>query len=401
MSDLNMQTGSVVPKYDPQNPYAYPAFMPSSADSSHRSFHVDDFPVPTVKSEEWKYAPLEKMRSFFMPYDASGETAIHIAYSDGSALDDHVHLHRVTRQELEDDPDSSFIPVDRVSVLGWNAAPQLYKIIITGTLPSALVVTVTSASLSLDSLHLFFTIEKRSQANIIVQHHGQGRLSESIDIRVKDYSTASFAFIQQGDKESQYLCSQRLTVGENARLNHSVITLSGDIARIRMDADFSGANGYLNMLGVYFADHGEYFEHRPYIVHNYPSCTSRVIYKGALNGSDTKSAWVGNALILPQAVGTDSYELNRNLLLTSEAKAESEPQLEIECGDIVGAGHASSIGHFDQEQLYYMESRGIPENIAKKLIIRGFFKELFDEIGILDLGDQLLHIIDTRLEHEE
>ena len=69
MSDLNMQTGSVVPKYDPQNPYAYPAFMPSSADSSRRSFHVDDFPVPTVKSEEWKYAPLEKMGSFFMPYD--------------------------------------------------------------------------------------------------------------------------------------------------------------------------------------------------------------------------------------------------------------------------------------------------------------------------------------------
>lgn len=126
------------------------------------------------------------------------------------------------------------------------------------------------------------------------------------------------------------------------------------------------------MLGIYFVDPGEHIEHRTMIVHNHPECKSRVVYKGALDGKGAHSTWVGNALIAPTAPGTDSYELNRNLVLTPGAIADSEPNLEIENGNIIGAGHASSVGRFDDEELFYLQSRGIPETEARKLVVRGF-----------------------------
>ena len=162
-----------------------------------------------------------------------------------------------------------------------------------------------------------------------------------------------------------------------------MVTLGGDVVRIRMDQDFGGPQGDLNMLGIYFADPGEHIEHRTMVVHNHPDCKSRVVYKGALDGQGAHSTWVGNALIQPTAPGTDSYELNRNLVLTPGAIADSEPNLEIENGNIIGAGHASS------------------EMEARKLVVRGFFGELVEEIGIPQIADHLMTIIDRRLARGE
>jgi Fe-S cluster assembly protein SufD len=110
---------------------------------------------------------------------------------------------------------------------------------------------------------------------------------------------------------------------------------------------------------------------------------------------------VGNALIQPSAPNTDSYELNRNLVLTPGAIADSEPNLEIENGNIVGAGHASSVGRFDDEELFYLQSRGIPEIEARKLVVRGFFGELVDQIGIAEISKHLMGVIDRRLARGE
>ena len=127
----------------------------------------------------------------------------------------------------------------------------------------------------------------------------------------------------------------------------------------------------------------------------------RKVYKGALDGKGAHSTWVGNALIAPTAPGTDSYELNRNLVLTPGASADSEPNLEIENGNIIGAGHASSVGRFDDEELFYLQSRGIPETEARKLVVRGFFGELVEEIGIPAISEHLMNVIDRRLARGE
>lgn len=218
-----------------------------------------------------------------------------------------------------------------------------------------------------------------------------------MEIVTGEDSHISTTFIQEWDRGSKHVGNHRIHVGKEASLRHSQVTLGGDVVRIRMDQDFGGEHGELNMLGIYFVDPGEHIEHRTMVVHNEPECKSRVVYKGALSGKGAHSTWVGNALIQPTAPGTDSYELNRNLVLTPGAVADSEPNLEIENGNIVGAGHASSVGRFDDEELFYLESRGIPEQEARKLVVRGFFGELVEEIGIDEIATHLMQAIDRRL----
>ncbi|CAB4710796.1 unannotated protein [freshwater metagenome] len=132
--------------------------------------------------------------------------------------------------------------------------------------------------------------------------------------------------------------------------------------------------------------------------HDVSHCKSRVTYKGALDGEGAHTVWIGDVAIRAVAEGTDTYELNRNLVLSDHARADSVPNLEIETGEIVGAGHASATGRFDDEQLFYLQSRGIPEHEARKLVVRGFFAELITKIGIADLEERLLGVIDDALE---
>jgi Fe-S cluster assembly protein SufD len=123
-----------------------------------------------------------------------------------------------------------------------------------------------------------------------------------------------------------------------------------------------------------------------------------VTYKGALQGESARSVWIGDVLIRKAAEGTDTYELNRNLVLTPGARADSVPNLEIETGEIEGAGHASATGRFDDEQLFYLKARGIPEDVARRLVVRGFFAELIQQIGVPAVEDRLQTAIEAELE---
>ncbi|HWJ85289.1 MAG TPA: SufD family Fe-S cluster assembly protein, partial [Cellulomonas sp.] len=138
---------------------------------------------------------------------------------------------------------------------------------------------------------------------------------------------------------------------------------------------------------------------RLFVDHAVPNCKSRVTYKGALQGEGAHTVWVGDVLIRKEAEGTDTYELNRNLVLTDGARADSVPNLEIETGLIEGAGHASATGRFDDEQLFYLRSRGIPETDARRLVVRGFFAELIHQIGVPEIEERLISAIEAELAH--
>src|SRR5690606_1809155 len=120
-------------------------------------------------------------------------------------------------------------------------------------------------------------------------------------------------------------------------------------------------------------------------------------YRGALQGDGARTVWVGDVLIRAEATGTDTYEINRNLVLTDGARADSVPNLEIETGEVAGAGHASATGRFDDEQLFYLMARGIPDEVARKLVVRGFFGELINKIPVDALRDRLDEAIEQRL----
>ena len=122
-----------------------------------------------------------------------------------------------------------------------------------------------------------------------------------------------------------------------------------------------------------------------------------MVYKGALDGEDAHTVWVGDVLIRANAVGTDTYEINRNLVLSGGGRADSVPNLEIETGEIIGAGHASTTGRFDDEQLFYLMSRGIASEEARRLVIRGFFSEIIGKIGDEVIEERLMSRIDNDL----
>lgn len=152
------------------------------------------------------------------------------------------------------------------------------------------------------------------------------------------------------------------------------------------------------LFGLYFTDAGQHQEHRLLVDHNVPHCKSNAVYKGALQGDDAHAVWIGDVLIEAAAEGTDTYEMNRNLVLTDGARVDSVPNLEIETGEIVGAGHASATGRFDDEQLFYLMARGIPELDARRLVVHGFFAELVQQIGVADIEERLLAKIAQELE---
>ena len=143
---------------------------------------------------------------------------------------------------------------------------------------------------------------------------------------------------------------------------------------------------------------GQHLEHRLFVDHGQPHCRSNVAYKGALQGAGARTVWIGDVLIRSNAVGTNTYELNRNLVLSDGARADSVPNLEIETGEIVGAGHASATGRFDDEQLFYLQARGIPEDEARRLVVRGFFADVIQQIGVDEVEERLLAAIDAELE---
>ncbi len=385
-----------MPAADPKDPYAMPALMPSSADRAIRSFDYADFDIPTRKQEDFRYTPVERVEEFFQPFASSDDVTATVGMIDGSALPDTVTVRTASKEETGVPAVGE--PADRIEAIEWAAAPSELVIDIRADTPTPVLVDVSGHGLDLAALHIVIVARPHVRADVVIEHTGSARLAEGVEVTAMQGSELSVTSVQEWNDDSKHVGGHRLRIGAEATLRHSVVTLGGDVVRLRMDQDFDGPHAKSDMLGIYFVGAGKHYEHRTMVVHNHPECMSRVIYKGALSGEHAHSTWVGNALIEPTAPGTDSYELNRNLVLTKGAIADSEPNLEIENGNIVGAGHASSVGRFDEEQLFYMESRGVPERQARKLVVHGFFKELVDQVGIPQIDDRIMATLDARLD---
>ena len=231
----------------------------------------------------------------------------------------------------------------------------------------------------------------------MIDHTGDGTYGEIVEVLVGDESDLTVVSIQDWSDEAVHTSAQFARLGRNSKLKHIVISLGGKTVRVTPNAEFTATGGDAELLGMYFADSGQHLEHRSYVDHAVAQCKSRVTYKGALQGDQAHTVWVGDVLIRKAAEGTDTYELNRNLLLTDGARADSVPNLEIETGEIEGAGHASASGRFDDEQLFYLQARGIDELDARRLVVRGFLNEVIQQIGIESLEERLNSSIESEL----
>jgi len=290
-------------------------------------------------------------------------------------------------------------PEDRVSAAGWEAAKAAYLIAIpANSSPEPSSIEIKSLVSDPSALHLIVHAAKGSQATVVLEHNGDAVLSENIEIIVDDEANLTLVSIQEWNTKSIHSSAQFAKLGRNSKFKHVVVSLGGSVVRVTPSAYFGAPGGDVSLFGLYFADAGQYLEHRIFVDHSQPNCKSRVTYKGALQGQKAHTVWVGDVLIRAAAEGTDTYELNRNLLLTDGARADSVPNLEIETGQIQGAGHASASGRFDDEQLFYLQARGIDELEARRLVVRGFLMEIVQQIGISDLEDRLAQAIENELE---
>ncbi|MGO2772589.1 MAG: SufB/SufD family protein, partial [Brachybacterium tyrofermentans] len=197
--------------------------------------------------------------------------------------------------------------------------------------------------------------------------------------------------------DALHISTHHARVGRDAKIKHIVVSLGGSAVRVNAIGEFAAPGGEIENLGLYFSDEDQFLEHRLFVDHAAPNCTSNVAYKGALQGKKARSVWVGDVLIRKEAEGTNTYELNRNLVLTEGARADSVPNLEIETGEIEGAGHAAATGRFDDEQLFYLRARGIPELEARRLVVRGFFAELIQRIDVPEIREHLTASIESEL----
>jgi len=242
------------------------------------------------------------------------------------------------------------------------------------------------------------TAQRHSRATVVFRFEGSATLADNVELVVGDGAHLTVVNIDDWADDAVHVGHRHAKVGRDATFRHVDITFGGDVVRHDTTAEYSGPGGSVEMLGLYFADAGQHIEHRLFVDHTAPNTRSNVVYKGALQGEGAHTVWIGNVLIRKIAEGIDTYEENRNLVLTDGCQADSVPNLEIETGEILGAGHASATGRFDDEQLFYLRSRGLPEDEARRLVVHGFFNDLIRRINVPELEEQLVATVEAELQ---
>jgi Fe-S cluster assembly protein SufD len=359
------------------------------------SFELEDHSIPTGREEVWRFTPLKRLKGLhnatFIP--GGTETVTSSAPAD-------VRVERVGRE----DPRLGrvYTPRDRVSAQAWLGFEQATVVTVPAqTALSKPVIFNVHGETEGDEVafsHVLVDVKEHASGVVVLDHTGRANLASNVEIRVGDGAALTFVSIQDWHDESVHVAHQHANVGRDASFKHVNISLGGDLVRIASSVDYAGPGGVAQMLGLYFADAGQHLEHRLFVDHNAPHTKSNVEYKGALQGDGAHTVWIGDVLIRKIAEGIETYEQNRNLVLTDGCRADSVPNLEIQTGEIIGAGHASTTGRFDDEQLFYLQSRGIPEDEARRLVVHGFFADIVRRIGVPELEDRLLKAVEAELE---
>lgn len=356
------------------------------------SFDPAAFPMPTGREEDWRFTPLARLGSALddVPVENTPEWRVMNALPAGVSI---------TQTENADAQSRAVrAPSDRAgAIASTRAVRNLVLSVAPGTIVARPVEIEIAGIGGAVRGHLTGEVGQGAEVTVILTYSGDVELSEFVSIEIAPRAHVNLVIIDECASESVHLQDIVVRVGQDAHLRASLVTLGSGLARTNTSVMLSGEGAELDLFGLYFADSGQHIENRVFVDHIAPRCRSRVAFKGALAGQTARTVWIGDVLIRAEAEGTDTYELNRNLLLTEGARADSVPNLEIETGEIAGAGHASATGRFDDEQMFYLQSRGITEEEARRMVVRGFFADLVAQIGVPHVEQGLMRAIDREL----
>lgn len=372
------------------------AFVPVQTRSERfRSTDPAAFEAPTGREVNWKHTPVQRLQRLFA--DAAGDAGAVSLSVGGPVAAAGLAVGQAPRGEF-------FVPEDLPAAVAWTrSAEALYvSIPAEAELDEPVVIEATGAGADLvGHAHVVVEASRHSRATVVLRHEGSAQFAQNVEIIVREGAHLELVTVQRWDDDAVHVASHQARVDRDATLRHVVVSFGGGIVRVNPSVELAGTGSRAELYGLSYSDSGQHLESQVYLHHKGAETTGDVLYKSALQGEAARTVWIGDVLIGPDAVATDSYEANRNLVLTEGARAESIPNLEIETGDIRGAGHASATGRFDDEQLFYLQARGIPEAEARRLVVLGFLAEIVQKIGVADLESELFAAIEEELAKED
>jgi Fe-S cluster assembly protein SufD len=367
--------------------------VPVSRLHERQSFELADFPVPTGREEEWRFTPLRRLRGLH------GDSSL----AEGKVNVQAVAASGVCAENAErGDPrlGSAFVPADRVSAKAFASFGEATVVTVASGTESTEPTWVTVSGEDAGGAafgHLVVNVEPFARAVVVLDHVGSATYADNVELVVGEAASLAVVSLQQWADDAVHLSHHYAQLGKDASLTHTAVSLGGSVVRLAPSVRYAGPGGDAELRGLYFADAGQHLEHRLFVDHAERSCRSRVSYKGALQGEDAHAVWIGDVVIRAEATGTDTYEYNRNLVLTDGTRVDSVPNLEILTGEVAGAGHASASGRLEDHHLFYLMARGIPYAEARRLVIRGFFGQLIAQIEVPEVRDRVTDAIEAEL----
>ncbi|MFL0409922.1 Fe-S cluster assembly protein SufD [Microbacterium paludicola] len=357
-----------------------------------RSYEPADFGVPTGREVNWKHTPLNRLKPLLAP--AAVNDGVTVEVTGGSEfVGVPLKIGHAPRGEF-------FVPEDLPAAIAWQGAAEALHVRVPREAevaePIVIEITGAGADRRADG-HFVIEALEHSKATVVLRHAGSAQYAQNVEIIARDGANLTVVTVQQWNDDAIHAAAHQTRVDRDATVRHVVVSFGGGVVRVNPNLELSGAGSNGEMYGLAFSDAGQHLESQVYLHHKGVETVGDVLYKGALQGESARTVWIGDVLIGPDATGTDSYEANRNLVLTNGARADSIPNLEIQTGDIKGAGHASATGRFDDEQLFYLQARGISEEEARRLVVLGFLAETVQKIGVPSLEEELTALIEKEL----
>jgi Fe-S cluster assembly protein SufD len=353
------------------------------------------FGNPSGREELWRFSPLRKLRQIFDTGPSDAQLLWDADLPAGVELVD----------VPADDPSLLLLPepVDKIAALAvaYSGGAKALRVPAGAHIAEPITIVLDGQGAAEQVWgHLVVDVGANASATVLLVYRGSARYAAQTAVQVGDGAQLSLTQIMDWAADTVHVEHVGVCVGRDASYRHTSISLGGAVVRLSPTVAFRGPGGSVELMGLSFAGAGQHFESRLYVDHSQPECSSNVLYKNALLGETSRTVWIGDVRIRPAATGTRTYEMNRNLLLSDGARADSVPNLEIETGEIAGAGHASATGRFDDLQLFYLQSRGIEAAEAQRLVVRGFFADIVNRIGLPDLQRGIMTAIEARLGFE-
>jgi len=417
-------------------PDGQPAFLAALRERGLEAFEA--LPVPSPETEEWRYTDLTSFDLDFRPFaegggpeavnrhgllaaaGVAGERAGLQIQRNSEVISTEVGTTATERGVILADLDRaavqhsdlverylhSLVPPDRTKFTALHAAFRTGGTFV--YVPRGVALELPLQTLTyLDGdgaavfPHTVLVAEEGAEVTFIDRLASpdlERALSDAVvEIHAGPNSRVRYVCLQEWGQGVTHLSVQRTEVHRDAEVRTLVVTLGASLSRSEAETVLQGDGGSSEMLGMYFGDGDQHFDHRSIQDHVGNATASDLLYKGALKDA-SKAVYTGTVIIEKDAHRCDAYQTNRNVLLSDRAKADSVPNLEILTNDPVRCGHAASVGPVDENAMFYLQSRGIPPEEAERLIVFGFFREVLDRIALAEVREGLERAIEAELE---